>query len=37
MSQQARYYVARFLAGNQRGPPPPQDSDADIDPGDLTA
>jgi len=37
MSQQARYYVAGFLAGNQPGPPPPPDPDADIDPGDLTA
>ena len=37
MSQQARYYVAGFLAGNQPGPPPPPDPDTDIDPGDLTA
>jgi hypothetical protein len=37
MSQQARYYVAGFLAGNQPGPPPPPDPDADTDPGDLTA
>jgi hypothetical protein len=36
MSDQARYYVAGFLAGNQPGPPP-SDPDADIDPGDLTA
>lgn len=37
MSQQAKYYVAGFLAGNQPRPPPPPDPDADIDPGDLTA
>jgi hypothetical protein len=37
MSQQARYYVAGFLAGNQPGPPPPTDPDADMDPGDLAA
>ena len=37
MSQQARYYVAGFLAGNQPRPPPPPDPDADTDPGDLTA
>lgn len=37
MSQQSRYYVAGFLAGNQPGPPSPPDPDDDIDPGDLTA
>jgi hypothetical protein len=37
MSQQARYYVAGFLAGNQPGPPSPLDPDADIKPDDLTA
>jgi hypothetical protein len=37
MSEQARYYVAGFLAGNQPGTPPPPDCDSDIDPGDLTA
>jgi hypothetical protein len=37
MSQQARYYVAGFLAGNQPGLPPPPDPDADAEPGDLTA
>jgi hypothetical protein len=37
MSQQARYYVAGFLAGNQPGPPPPPAPDADIEPGDWTA
>jgi hypothetical protein len=37
MSQEARYWVAGFLAGNQPGPPPPPDPDADTDPGDLTA
>jgi hypothetical protein len=29
MWQQARYYVAGFLAGNQPGPPPPSDPDAE--------
>jgi hypothetical protein len=37
MSQQARYYVAGFLAGNQPGPPPPPDPDSGIEAGDLTA
>lgn len=37
MSQQARYYLAGFLAGNQPGPPPPSDPDEDTDPADLTA
>lgn len=37
MSQQARYYVTGFLAGNQPGWPPPPDPGDDIDPGDLTA
>ncbi len=37
MSQEARYWVAGFLAGNQPGPPPPPDPDADTDPDDLTA
>ena len=37
MSQEARYWVAGFLAGNQPGPPPPLDPDADTDPGDLIA
>ena len=36
MSQEARYWVAGFLAGNLPGPPPP-DLDADPDPGDLAA
>jgi hypothetical protein len=37
MSQEARYWVAGFLAGNQLGPPPPPHFDADTDPGDLIA
>jgi len=37
MSQQARYYIAGFLAGNQPGLPPPPDPDTDAEPGDLTA
>ena len=37
MSQEARYWVAGFLAGNQPGEPPPPGFDADIDPGDLIA
>ena len=37
MSQEARYYVTGFLAGNQPEPPPLSDLDAEIDPGDLTA
>jgi hypothetical protein len=41
MWQQARYYVAGFLAGNQPGPPPPAEpgagADADADPGDPAA
>jgi hypothetical protein len=37
MPQEARYWVAGFLAGNQPGPPPPPDFDADTDPGDLVA
>ena len=35
MSQQARYYVAGFLAGNQPGPPPPSDPDAGRGSGGL--
>ena len=37
MSQQARYYVAGFLAGNQPGPPTPAEPGADAEPDDLTA
>ena len=37
MSEQARYYVAGFLAGNQPGPPPAPDPDSDIAPADLAA
>jgi hypothetical protein len=35
MSQQARYWVAGFLAGNQPGEPPPPAFDADTEPADV--
>jgi len=37
MSEQARYFIAGFLAGNEPGPPDNDDADADAEAADLAA